>query len=76
MQVKENLTYEKRPVSVVDRKVKQLRGKSIDLVKVIWDEVTQEATWELEDGMKELYPYLFLGKCIFEGENFCCWGEL
>nr|KYP59990.1 Retrotransposable element Tf2 [Cajanus cajan] len=59
VQVKENLTFEKQPVSVADKKVKQLRGKSINLVKVIWDEITNEATWELEERMKDQYPYLF-----------------
>nr|KYP32036.1 Retrotransposable element Tf2 [Cajanus cajan] len=53
VQIKENLTFEKQPVSVVDKKVKQLHGKSINLVKVIWDEITNEATWELEDKMKD-----------------------
>ena len=62
VQVKENLTYEKRPVSVVDRKVKQLRGKSIDLVKVVWDETTNEVTWELENRMKDQYQYLFMSE--------------
>ncbi|XP_020202778.1 uncharacterized protein LOC109788459 [Cajanus cajan] len=37
VQVKENLTFEKQPVLVADKKVKQLRGKSINLVKIIWD---------------------------------------
>nr|KYP31574.1 hypothetical protein KK1_048023 [Cajanus cajan] len=62
VQVKENLTFEKWTISVVDKKVKQLRDKSINLVKVIWDEVTNEATWKLEDRMKDQYPYLFLSK--------------
>ncbi|XP_020204435.1 uncharacterized protein LOC109789812 [Cajanus cajan] len=62
VQVKENITFEKQTVSVADKKVKQLRGKSINLVKVIWDEVTNEATSELEDRMKDHYPYLFLSK--------------
>ncbi|XP_020240110.1 uncharacterized protein LOC109818964 [Cajanus cajan] len=62
VQIKENLTFEKQPVSVVDKKVKQLRGKSINLVKVIWDADTNEATWELEDRMKDQYPYLLLSK--------------
>nr|KYP32033.1 hypothetical protein KK1_047384 [Cajanus cajan] len=53
VQVKENLTFEKQPVLVIDKKVKQLRGKSINLVNVIWDADTNEATWELEDRMKD-----------------------
>nr|KYP69378.1 Retrotransposable element Tf2 [Cajanus cajan] len=48
VQVKENLTYEKLPVAVVDHKLKELRGKFIPLVKVLWDAATGEATWEVE----------------------------
>nr|KYP41735.1 Retrotransposable element Tf2 [Cajanus cajan] len=33
--VKENLTFEKLPVAMVDHKLKELRGKSIALVKVL-----------------------------------------
>nr|KYP36630.1 Retrotransposable element Tf2 [Cajanus cajan] len=35
VQVRENLTYEKRPVAMVDHKLKELRGKSISLVKIL-----------------------------------------
>ncbi|XP_020219618.1 uncharacterized protein LOC109802607 [Cajanus cajan] len=48
VQVKENLTFEKLSVAVIDRKLKELRGKSIALVKVLWDAATSEATWEVE----------------------------
>nr|KYP36308.1 Retrotransposable element Tf2 [Cajanus cajan]KYP36312.1 Retrotransposable element Tf2 [Cajanus cajan] len=44
VRVKENLTFEKLPVVVVDHKLKELRGKSIALVKVLWDATTGEAT--------------------------------
>ncbi|RDX97527.1 hypothetical protein CR513_19693, partial [Mucuna pruriens] len=41
--------------------VKQLRGKEIPLVKVIWGGATPEsATWELEEKMRESYPDLFV----------------
>ncbi|XP_020237915.1 uncharacterized protein LOC109817128 [Cajanus cajan] len=59
VQVKENLTYEKFPVAVVDHKQKELRGKSIAMVKVLWDATTGEATWEVEQQCKERYPFLF-----------------
>nr|KYP39338.1 Retrotransposable element Tf2 [Cajanus cajan] len=48
VRVKENLTFEKLPVTVIDHKLKELRGKSIALVKVLWDAATGEATWEVE----------------------------
>nr|KYP54674.1 hypothetical protein KK1_000869 [Cajanus cajan] len=69
MQVRENLTYEKRPVAVVDHKLKKLRGKSISLVKILWDAATGEVTREVESQFKEQYPFLFSGKPIFGDEN-------
>uniref|UniRef100_A0A151UIN0 Retrotransposable element Tf2 n=2 Tax=Cajanus cajan TaxID=3821 RepID=A0A151UIN0_CAJCA len=69
VQVRENLTYEKRPVAMVDQKLKELHGKSINLVKILWDAATSEATWEVESQFKEQYPFLFSGKPIFGDEN-------
>ena len=62
VQFRDDLTLDVRPVSIVDSQVKKLRGKEIRTVKVLWDEATQEATWEMEDLMKESYPQLFPGK--------------
>nr|KYP67681.1 Transposon Ty3-I Gag-Pol polyprotein [Cajanus cajan] len=60
LEVKENLTVEATPVRVEDRMVKQLRGKEIPLVKVIWGGATPEsAISELEEKMKTSYPFLF-----------------
>nr|KYP35245.1 Retrovirus-related Pol polyprotein from transposon 17.6 [Cajanus cajan] len=74
VQVKENLTYEKSPVAIIDQKLKELRGKSIALVKVLWDAATGEATWEVEQQFREHYPFLFPSKSVFGDENYCCWG--
>nr|KYP31545.1 Retrotransposable element Tf2 [Cajanus cajan] len=74
VQLKENLTFEKLLVAVVDRTLKELRGKSIALVKVLWDAATGEATWEVEQQCRERYPFLFPSKSVFGDENFCCWG--
>jgi len=65
VQVREDLKVGVRPVRILDSQVKQLRGKEIQTVKVLWDEVTQEMTWEMEDLMKKLYPHLFPGKSYF-----------
>ena len=69
VQIKENLTYETLPLRIEDRRVKQLRGKEIPLVKVIWGGASNEdATWELESRMRDSYPSLFdSGK--FRGRN-------
>ena len=61
VQIRENLTYDVAPIRISDRKMRQLRGKEIPLVKVMWSDQEGETTWELESKMKELYPQLFQG---------------
>ena len=52
--------YKERPVQILDRKNKELRNKTIPLVKVWWKNRTkEEATWELESEMRKKYPTLF-----------------
>ena len=49
-ELKEDLTYEERPVQIFDRKDQVLRNKVIPLVKVLWmNHGREEATWERED---------------------------
>ena len=58
--LKEDLTYEERPVQIVDRKDQVLRNNVISLVKVLWMNYgREEATWEHEDQMQTQYPHLF-----------------
>ena len=60
MEMHEDLSYEERPVQILDRKMKTLRNKDIPLVKVLWrNHNFEEATWEREDVMKSTYPELF-----------------
>ena len=57
---KEDLTYEERPIQILDRKEKELRNKKIPLVKVLWRNfIMEEPTWEREDEMRTKYPELF-----------------
>lgn len=51
--VNENLGYEEKPMIIIDRQVKQLRNKSIPMVKVEWKKhYGKDATWEMEEEMK------------------------
>ncbi|XP_071909779.1 uncharacterized protein [Coffea arabica] len=60
VEVDESLTYEERPVKILDREIKELRNKNIALVKVLWRNYdVEEATWEVEKDMKGQYPKLF-----------------
>ncbi|BAT75757.1 hypothetical protein VIGAN_07025100, partial [Vigna angularis var. angularis] len=59
IQIREDLSVEVQPVCIEDTKTKELRGKTINLVRVVWDKRTGDSTWELEEEMKQLYPQLF-----------------
>ncbi|CAJ2645059.1 uncharacterized protein LOC123908949 [Trifolium pratense] len=68
VELHDNLSFEVPPAKIADRKIKQLKNKKIPLVKVIWNQATGDATWELEDKMKEQYPDLF-SSVSFEDET-------
>nr|CAD1821827.1 unnamed protein product [Ananas comosus var. bracteatus] len=58
--LQENMTYEEYPICILDRKDKELRNRTIPYVKVQWSNHSgREATWELENAMREAYPHLF-----------------
>ncbi|XP_054808636.1 uncharacterized protein LOC129310745 [Prosopis cineraria] len=57
----ENLTYWAESEKIIDVKEKQMRNKTIWLVKVIWRGMTSgDTTWETEEKMKNQNPHLFL----------------
>ncbi|XP_042467297.1 uncharacterized protein LOC122050461 [Zingiber officinale] len=57
--VQPDITYEEVPVRILDRKERQLRNKTIRLVKVGWQHHSdEEATWELEDTIRARYPHV------------------
>ena len=60
IQISEDLNYEELPVQIVDVMDKVLRHTVVKLVKVQWsNHSVREATWELEEEMREKHPYLF-----------------
>ncbi|CAN6711383.1 unnamed protein product [Malus baccata var. baccata] len=55
-----DLTYDEELVTILDWKNKVMRNKTVHLVKVLWrNHSMEEATWETEDQMREMYPRLF-----------------
>ncbi|KAL4295400.1 hypothetical protein GQ457_12G029270 [Hibiscus cannabinus] len=71
-----DLSYEEKPVMILDSEVKRLRNKNVSLFKVLWrNHNVEEATWEPEEIMKEQYPYLFNSgnnsrtNSLFKGEG-------
>ena len=68
MAIDRDLTYEEEPVQILAREIKQLRRKTVPLVKVLWrNHKMEEATWEPEETMRVQYPHLFQGN--FRDEN-------
>ncbi|CAN6716442.1 unnamed protein product [Malus baccata var. baccata] len=62
LEINPDLTYDEEPVTILDWKDKVLRNKTVNLVKVLWrNHSVEEATWETEDRMREMYPRLFCG---------------
>ena len=64
--IKDNLTYEKVPIQILDREDQVLCTKTISLVKVLWKNHTvEETSWEREDEMKSNYPELFVNEGMY-----------
>ncbi|CAN6686919.1 unnamed protein product [Malus baccata var. baccata] len=60
LEISPDLTYDEEPVTILDWKEKVLRKKTVQLIKVLWrNHSVEEATWETEDRMREMYPRLF-----------------
>ncbi|XP_020967565.1 uncharacterized protein LOC110266861 [Arachis ipaensis] len=60
VQLRADMTYQTLPVRIVERSDKQLRDKTVSLVKVAWEQTgTEEYIWMLEDKMRTDYPFLF-----------------
>ena len=52
IELRKDLSYKEQPVQILDREEKELRNKTISLVKVIWrNHLVEEATWQREDQM-------------------------
>ena len=55
-----NLTYEEKPIRILDRKEQVLRNKVISYVKVLCHNGNlEEVTWESEASMRQQHPQLF-----------------
>ncbi|KAM1048688.1 hypothetical protein ACFX2C_027877 [Malus domestica] len=60
LEINPDLPYDEEPETILDWKDKVLRNKTVRLVKVLWrNHSVEEATWETEDRMKDMYPRLF-----------------
>ncbi|XP_070660578.1 uncharacterized protein [Malus domestica] len=57
LEINLDLIYDEELVTILEWKDKVLRNKTVPLVKVLWrNHSVEEATWETEDRMREMYP--------------------
>ena len=55
-----NLTYEEKPIRILDQTERVTRSKEIWFYKVQWEHHTEEeATWEREEFLRTAYPEWF-----------------
>jgi hypothetical protein len=66
-----NLILKMKPVNVLDYNVKELRNKTILIIKVLWrNSQIEEVTWKKESQMRQKHPELFLDSVTsFNFEN-------
>jgi hypothetical protein len=60
VQLESDLTYEEKPIKILEIAERNTRTKTIKFCKVQWSHHTEEeATWEREDNLREDHPLLF-----------------
>jgi hypothetical protein len=56
-----DLTYNERPIKILDTTKRMTRSKVIKICKVQWSHHTEdEATWEHKEELRAVFPELFL----------------
>src|SRR3954467_6805025 len=71
LELAKDLTYEEKPVRILDEMERTTRSKVIRFYKVLWEHHTEEeATWEREEFLRTAYPYLFPEQPNLEDEIY------
>ncbi|WVZ76675.1 hypothetical protein U9M48_024628 [Paspalum notatum var. saurae] len=59
IQIQPNLTYEEKPIKILDQKQRSTRRRTINFYKVQWSNHSEEeATWEQEEFLRNKITYL------------------
>ncbi|CAN6680182.1 unnamed protein product [Malus baccata var. baccata] len=60
LEINPDLTYDDEPMTILDWKDKFLWNQTVRMMKVLWkNHSLEDATWETEDRMRDLYSRLF-----------------
>jgi hypothetical protein len=70
VQLESDLTYEEKPIKILETSERVTRTKTIKFCKVQWSHHTEEeATWEREDELREDHPHLFASQPESRGRD-------
>ena len=70
VQLESDLTYEEKPIKILETAERVTRTKMIKFYKVQWNHHTEEeATWEREDDLREDHPHLFPSQSESRGRD-------
>ena len=60
IKLQSDLTYEEKPIQVLEEMERVTRSNVIKFYKVVWNNHSeQDATWEREDYLREVYPAFY-----------------
>ena len=70
VQPESDLTYEEKPIKILETAERVTRTKTIKFCKVQWNHHTEEeATWEREDDLRKDHPHLFASQSESRGRD-------
>ena len=70
IQLQDDLTYEEKPVKILDYASRVTRSKVIKFCKVQWSHHTEDkATWEREENLLKDHPHLFSSQPESQGRD-------
>ena len=78
IKLQQDLTYEEKPIRVLEEMERVTQSKVIKFYKVVWNNHSeQDATWEWKDYLREVYPAFYeewqvfqiLGRDSYKGEG-------
>ena len=71
LELTQDLTYEEKPVRILEELERTTHSKVIRFYKVLWEHHTEEeATWEREEFLRSAYSYLFPKQPNLEDEIY------
>ena len=66
VKIQSDLTYEEKPIWVIEEMERVTRSKVVKFYKVVWNNYSeQDATWERNDFLRDAYPTFYKDWKVF-----------